>query len=89
MMSDKEQRKAIGRMLYLISAAARVLCVASEKRTKWRCWLRFTGDMRELLREYESLIGAKDEQSCPESPSSPSTFPNVTVAWVLVSERAN
>ena len=71
MMSDKEQRKAIGRMLYLISAAARYYALQA-KNEQNEVLVNALPEMRELLREYESLIGAKDEQSCPESPSSPS-----------------
>jgi hypothetical protein len=60
MMSDKEQRKAIGRMLYLISTAARYYALQA-KNEQNDVLVNALPEMRELLHEYESLIGAKAE----------------------------
>ncbi len=62
MMSNKERLEAIGRMLYLISAAARYYSLQAKNQQNEVLALALP-EMRDLLREYESLIDVKDGQS--------------------------
>lgn len=64
-MSKKEQLEAIGRMLYLISAAARYYSLQA-KNQRSDVLAQALPEMRQLLREYESLAAAKDEQPSSE-----------------------
>lgn len=63
-MSNKERLEAIGRMLYLISAAARYYSLQA-KNQRNEVLAQALPEMRDLLREYESLIEANDGQTCP------------------------
>jgi hypothetical protein len=54
-MSEKEQRAAIARMLYLISATARFYSLQA-RNEKIRDWLTLYRKMRRLLLDYENLI---------------------------------
>jgi len=67
-MSNKERLQAIGRMLYVISAAARYYSLQA-KNQQSEVLARALPEMRDLLREYESLVEAQDGQPGAESPS--------------------
>jgi hypothetical protein len=60
MMSKKERLEAIGRMLYLISAAARYYSLQARNQQS-DVLAHALPEMRQLLREYETLA-ASDEQ---------------------------
>lgn len=73
MMSEKEQRSAIVRMLHLISTAARYYSLQA-KNGQNEVLANALPEMLKLLREYESLIKSEGDRSCPQS-LSPSTLP--------------
>jgi hypothetical protein len=56
-VSEKEQRKAIARMLYLISAAARYYSLVA-KNEQNELLANALPEMRKLLLEYSALVGA-------------------------------
>ena len=66
MMSEKEQRTAIARMLYVISATARFYS-SQAKNDQNQELANALPEMRRLLHEYENLIGVKDQQPRPTS----------------------
>ena len=55
MMSDRERRAAIGRMLYVISAAARYYSLQA-KNDQNEMLAQALPEMRELLVQYEALL---------------------------------
>jgi hypothetical protein len=66
MMSEKEQRTAIARMLYVISSTARFYSLQA-KNDQNQELTNALPEMRRLLHEYENLIGMKEEQPRPKS----------------------
>ena len=66
MMSEKEQRTAIARMLYVISATARFYSLQA-KNDQNEELANALPEMRRLLLEYENLIGVREDQPHPKA----------------------
>jgi hypothetical protein len=59
MMSDRQRREAIGRMLHLISVAASFYALQA-KNERNEMWVKALPEMQDLLLRYESLLDVKD-----------------------------
>ena len=68
MLSDKERREAIGRMLSLISDTANYYSLQAANEGS-DTLTRALPEMRDLLLQYESLIGLNNEEASPKTTS--------------------